>query len=71
MVRMKAFNHADFFTSLKVHGSPLPFKSSSKQKEFYQRWLKTPTFGMWLAAQEEVVQRVLAERAEKVASEPD
>ncbi|TBU63105.1 hypothetical protein BD310DRAFT_945520 [Dichomitus squalens] len=57
--RLKAFQDAAFFASLKAHGSPLPFKSSSKQREFYERWLRTPAFGLWLARQEEVVQGVL------------
>ncbi len=57
--RLKPFHDAAFFSSLKAHGSPLPFKSSSKQREFYERWLRTPAFGLWLARQEEVVQGVL------------
>ncbi|OJT04817.1 hypothetical protein TRAPUB_4389 [Trametes pubescens] len=57
--RLKPFNDAAFFASLKAHGSPLPFKSNAKQKEFYERWLRTPAFGLWLARQEEVVQGVL------------
>ncbi|KAI0787907.1 hypothetical protein C8Q74DRAFT_1254742 [Fomes fomentarius] len=57
--RLKPFQDAAFFASLKAHGSPLPFKSSTKQREFYERWLRTPAFGLWLARQEEVVQSVL------------
>ncbi|KAI1797337.1 hypothetical protein LXA43DRAFT_969315 [Ganoderma leucocontextum] len=57
--RLKPFHDAAFFSSLKTHGSPLPFKSNSKQREFYERWLRTPAFGLWLARQEEVVQGVL------------
>ncbi|TFK87984.1 DUF1630-domain-containing protein [Polyporus arcularius HHB13444] len=57
--RLKPFHDAAFFASLKAHGSPLPFKSSGKQREFYERWLRTPAFGLWLARQEEVVQGVL------------
>ena len=57
--RLKPFHDAAFFASLKAHGSPLPFKSSAKQREFYERWLRTPAFGLWLARQEEVVQGVL------------
>lgn len=53
----------------------LPFKSSSKKTEFYERyvvyflicfvpiylfrWLKSPAFGTWLAQQEQIVQAVL------------
>nr|VWO99742.1 RRM domain-containing protein [Ganoderma boninense] len=33
--RLKPFHDAAFFSSLKAHGSPLPFKSSSKQPQFY------------------------------------
>ncbi|KAI0370326.1 DUF1630-domain-containing protein [Pilatotrama ljubarskyi] len=58
--RLKPFSDAAFFASLKAHGSPLPFKSNAKQKEFYERWLRTPAFGLWLARQEEVVQGVLS-----------
>lgn len=57
--KLKPFNDANFFASLKIHGSPLPFKSSGKQKEFYERWLRCPGFGLWLAKQEEVVEGVL------------
>jgi len=59
--RLKTFNSANFFTSLKAHGSSLPFRSGGKQKEFYERWLRTPAFGLWLGRQEEIVQRVLIE----------
>ena len=57
--RLKPFQDAAFFASLKANGSPLLFKSSSKQRGFYERWLRTPAFGLWLARQEEVVQGVL------------
>ena len=57
--RLKPFNTSHFLASLKTHGSPLPFRSSAKQREFYERWLRTPAFGVWLAKQEEVVGRVL------------
>ena len=57
--RLKPFSDAAFFASLKTHGSPLPFKSKARQREFYERWLRTPAFGLWLARQEEVVQGVL------------
>ncbi|KAL4064481.1 hypothetical protein J3A83DRAFT_4360982 [Scleroderma citrinum] len=53
---LKLFNLVDFFSSLRSNPSALPFKSSSKQKEFYEKWLKTPAFGLWLARQEEIVQ---------------
>lgn len=59
-LRLKPFNNANFFTSLKAHGAALPFKSSTKQREFYERWLRTPAFGLWLARQEEIVARTLA-----------
>ncbi|KIK62649.1 hypothetical protein GYMLUDRAFT_242791 [Collybiopsis luxurians FD-317 M1] len=58
-LRLKPFNSVNFFASLKAHGSTLPFRSSSKRTEFYERWLKTPTFGLWLAQQESIVQNVL------------
>ena len=59
---MKNFNDNDFFATLKSHGSPLPFKSSNKQREFYERWLKSPGFGAWLAKQEELVEAALSRR---------
>ncbi|KAH9047385.1 hypothetical protein EDB84DRAFT_484060 [Lactarius hengduanensis] len=58
-LRLKPFNNVNFFTSLKAHGAALPFKSSTKQREFYERWLRTPAFGLWLARQEDVVGRTL------------
>ncbi|KAF8896541.1 hypothetical protein BD779DRAFT_1608730 [Infundibulicybe gibba] len=58
-LRLKPFNSVNFFASLKLHGSPLPFRSANRRKEFYERWLKTPTFGMWLGQQEHIVQGVL------------
>ena len=80
-LRLKPFNPTNFFASLKTHGSILPFKSTSKKTEFYERcvilffsliylyfcwsvmfrWLKSPTFGTWLAQQEQIVQTVLNE----------
>ena len=60
--KMKRFNENDFFVTLKSHGSPLPFKSNSKQREFYERWLKSPGFGVWLAKQEELVEAALRQR---------
>ena len=63
--RLKPFNNVNFLASLKTHGTPLPFRSNSKQREFYERWLRTPAFGLWLARQEEVVERVLRENAER------
>lgn len=59
-LRLKPFSESAFFASLKANGSPLPFKSTAKRKEFYEKWLRTRAFGMWLAAQEEVVDKVLA-----------
>lgn len=63
--RSKPFSTTNFVNSLKAHGSPLPFRSTGKQREFFERWLKTPTFGLWLGRQEELVQRVLQETAER------
>lgn len=59
-LRLKPFSEAAFLASLKANGAPLPFKSTAKRKEFYERWLRTRAFGLWLAAQEEVVDKVLA-----------
>ena len=44
-----SFVDVDFLTSLRTHGTILPFRSKAKQKEFYERWLKSPAFGIWLA----------------------
>jgi len=60
--RMKPFGTVSFLASLKAHGSPLPFRSVNKQREFYERWLKTPAFGLWLVRQEERVLREISER---------
>lgn len=59
ILRLKPFNSANFFASLKAHGSTLPFKSTGKRTEFYERWLKSPAFGTWVAQQEQIVQDVL------------
>ncbi|PFH46772.1 hypothetical protein AMATHDRAFT_69093 [Amanita thiersii Skay4041] len=64
-LRMKPFNSVHFMTSLKTHGSTLPFRSSSKRTEFYERWLKTPAFGLWLAQQEQIVHVVLKESMQR------
>ncbi|KAK7461946.1 hypothetical protein VKT23_008378 [Stygiomarasmius scandens] len=61
--RLKPFNSTNFFASLKAHGTTLPFRSTSKRTEFYERWLKTPAFGLWLGQQESIVQDVLRENA--------
>ncbi|RDB25779.1 Protein DENND6B [Hypsizygus marmoreus] len=61
-LRLKPFSSASFFASLKAHGSTLPFRSTSKRTEFYERWLKTPAFGLWLAQQEGIVEGVLKDK---------
>ncbi|TEB27105.1 DUF1630-domain-containing protein [Coprinellus micaceus] len=58
-LRLKAFNTENFMDSLRKNGSPLPFKSTSKRTEFYERWLKSPAFGAWLVQQEGIVQEIL------------
>jgi len=68
--RMKPFSTTSFLASLKAYGSPLPFRSTSRRMEFYERWLKTPAFGLWLGRQEEIVQRVLHESSERRSSAP-
>ncbi|KAF8630254.1 hypothetical protein AX15_003031 [Amanita polypyramis BW_CC] len=60
-IRMKPFNREHFLASLKANGSTLPFRSSRKRIEFYERWLKTPAFGLWLGQQEQIVHVVLKE----------
>ena len=64
-LRLKPFSSVNFFASLKADGSPLPFRSTSKRTEFYERWMKTPAFGLWLAQQESIVQGVLKEHLER------
>ena len=66
--RLKPFNSAQFLISLKTHGTPLPFRSSTRQREFYERWLRTPAFALWLADQEEVVTGVLQDNGGQSAS---
>ena len=60
---LKPFNQDHFFASLKAHGAPLPFRSSAKQKEFYERWLRSPAFGLWMARQEEAINAILRRSA--------
>ncbi|TFK75071.1 DUF1630-domain-containing protein [Pluteus cervinus] len=59
--RLKAFNSDNFFASLKASGCTLPFRSAKQKVEFYERWLRTPSFGLWLAQQEVIVQDVLTD----------
>jgi len=58
-LRLKPFNSQSFFASLKANGCTLPFKSAAKRVQFYERWLKSPSFGVWLARQEAIVQDIL------------
>lgn len=62
LLRLKPFDSAKFFYSLKSCGSTLPFKSTSKRTAFYERWLKTPGFALWFSQQAQIVQGVLEER---------
>ncbi|KZT07668.1 DUF1630-domain-containing protein [Laetiporus sulphureus 93-53] len=55
--RLAPFNERAFLASLKPLA--LPFKSAGKAREFYARWIRTPAFGVWIARQEETVERVL------------
>ncbi|KAJ7268648.1 hypothetical protein B0H12DRAFT_1095877 [Mycena haematopus] len=57
-LRMRAFSAPAFLASLKT-GAALPFRSTARRKEFYERWLRTPAFGVWLGMQEGIVQGVL------------
>ncbi|KAF8577586.1 DUF1630-domain-containing protein [Ramaria rubella] len=66
--RLKPFNTTHFLTSLKTHGTPLPFRSSTKQREFYEKWLRTPAFGLWLKGQEEIVAIVLEDNGARYAN---
>ncbi|KAK7005818.1 UDENN domain-containing protein [Favolaschia claudopus] len=58
-LRMKPFSAPAFLASLKTAGTTLPFRSTARRKEFYERWLRTPTFGVWLGLQEGIVHGVL------------
>ncbi|CAE7170492.1 unnamed protein product [Rhizoctonia solani] len=58
--RVKPFNSKEFFVSLKTHGAQLPFRSAAKQKEFYERWLKSPAFGAWISGRVDAAQSVLS-----------
>ncbi|KAJ7760714.1 hypothetical protein DFH07DRAFT_1021874 [Mycena maculata] len=59
-LRMRAFSAPAFLASLKTGaGAALPFRSTARRKEFYERWLRTPAFGVWLGLQERIVHGVL------------
>ncbi|KAJ7650783.1 hypothetical protein FB45DRAFT_888787 [Roridomyces roridus] len=59
-LRMRTFSAPAFLASLKTGaGAALPFRSTARRKEFYERWLRTPAFGVWLGMQEGIVQGVL------------
>ncbi|KAJ7346967.1 DUF1630-domain-containing protein [Mycena albidolilacea] len=63
-LRMRPFSAPAFIASLKTGtgtgaGAALPFRSTARRKEFYERWLRTPAFGVWLGMQEGIVQGVL------------
>ncbi|KAJ6570082.1 hypothetical protein DFH09DRAFT_1362744, partial [Mycena vulgaris] len=59
-LRMRAFSAPAFLESLKTGaGAALPFRSTARRREFYERWLRTPGFGVWLGMQEGIVQGVL------------
>ncbi|KAF8199753.1 hypothetical protein K438DRAFT_1966122 [Mycena galopus ATCC 62051] len=59
-LRMRPFSAPAFLASLKTGaGAALPFRSTARRKEFYERWLRTPAFGVWLGMQEGIVQGVL------------
>ncbi|KAL4248032.1 hypothetical protein ABKN59_002409 [Abortiporus biennis] len=69
-LRLKPFSSTAFLQSLHPSShsrtlappSLLPFKSTAKQREFYEKWLRSRAFGIWLGEQEEMVKRVLEER---------
>ncbi|KAJ7230450.1 hypothetical protein GGX14DRAFT_486146 [Mycena pura] len=59
-LRMRSFSAPTFLASLKTGpGAALPFRSTARRKEFYEQWLRTPAFGVWLGMQEGIVQGVL------------
>ncbi|KAF8311959.1 hypothetical protein DL93DRAFT_1352348 [Clavulina sp. PMI_390] len=53
------FSQTAFMASLKLHGSPLPFRTRAKQKEFYERWLRSAAFGVWMRERDEEARRAL------------
>ncbi|KAI0072956.1 DUF1630-domain-containing protein [Panus rudis PR-1116 ss-1] len=67
-LRLKPFSAKAFIASLSPYSSSLappsllPFKSNSRQKEFYDRWIRSRAFGVWLSEQEEIVKNVLEKR---------
>ncbi|KAG8924436.1 hypothetical protein FRC02_010421 [Tulasnella sp. 418] len=65
---MKPFTPTSFLSSLKTHGSLLPFRSSAKQREFYEKWLRTPAFGVWLTERVEEVRQAFESRRKKEES---
>ena len=59
-LRLKSLQQRKFLCFAQdTHGAVLPFRSGAKQREFYERWLRTPAFGIWLAKQEDLVMRTL------------
>ncbi|KAF8557117.1 DUF1630-domain-containing protein [Imleria badia] len=60
--RLKPFSASDFLASLNKSPSALPFKSASKKRAFYDKWLRSPAFGLWLARQEEVIGALLRDK---------
>lgn len=64
-LRMRSFNQGHFLESLKLKSNvaQLPFRTG-KQREFYERWLRSPAFGLWVAQQEEVVNAMLVKDIE-------
>lgn len=66
--RMAPFSSDDMMASLQRYGSPVPFKSMAKRREFYERWLRTNAFSAWLMREEEIVMRVLAEKSGTTSS---
>lgn len=49
-LQLKPFNTAHFFASLKAHGTTLPFKSTSKRTEFYERYIPVRIFFLSIMA---------------------
>lgn len=51
---MKTFNRLEFLNAVENDSTGLPFRTKRKRREFYEQWLNSPSFGLWIARQEEM-----------------
>ena len=51
----KTFNRQEFLNAVENDHTVLPFRTKRKRREFYEQWLNSPSFGLWIARQEEMM----------------